>query len=519
MAPRERPPFRAALPADGQARAVASAASIDRVRRYISSELEANVRYIEELLGVRESYDILSESYDFRGVRVHVFVINGFFEARTVLQVLRTLAELGGGRPGAEAVRRIVHERVTLPACSVVRTIDDFVTNVLSGPTGLLIDGCDAGVVVDTRIYPARMPNTPETEKVILGPHDGFVETLLYNTTLIRRRLRDPRMRCEIIHLGRHSRTDVALCYLAGVVDAELLARVRARLADADVRNVTSAERAVANLLSRHPWNPLPTVRFTERADLAAANVVEGRVVVIVDTSPNAIVVPAPLFTHVPHAEDFHVGPLAATYMRWVSLLAGFFAVFLPPLWLLGALEPRYLPPALHFVGPRQPPTGLSLTGQFVLAEVAIELIRRAVLNTPTSITSAMTIVGAIIVGDAVTRVGLFTPEVLVVMGFATILNFAISSVEMGIVARLFRLALLVLVGLLRLPGLVLGALLLLALAVSTDSLGVPYLWPLLPFDWRAFKAVFVVSPVTADMAPRGQSPATGPRLGQGSGG
>lgn len=481
-----------------------SAASIDNYTRYITTDLDTNVKYLEELLGVGKSFDILSQPYTFGGRRIHVFLVNGFYDARTVMQMLAELAVLNDGALDEDALDKITHRRITLPSFSVVNTLDEFVTNVLSGPIGILIEGVSRGLIIDTRVYPARLPNVPETEKVVLGPHDGFVETLLYNTTLLRRRLRDPRLRCEIVRVGRHSHTDVALCYLEGVADPRMVEDVRRRLKDADVRNISMSERAVATLLSDHPWNPLPTVRFTERADMAAAQVAEGRILVVVDTTPQAIIVPAPFFAHVPHPEDFHIGAPAGTYLRWVILMATIMSIFLPALWLLAATEPSLLPKSLTFIGPRQPPTGMSLATQFIVAELGIEVVRRAILNTPSSVAAAMSIFGAVILGDALFKTGLFLPEVILYLGVATVFTFAISSVEMMIVARLFRISLLLSVALFKLPGLVLATLAFFVLALATRSLGVPYLWPLVPFNWSAFKSIFIVSPVTSDMASSG---------------
>lgn len=479
--------------------------SIEVHTRYISSDLEKNVAYLEKLLGVGRSFDIISQPYEFKGQRLHVFVINGFFQEHTVLQLLAELfsEEAFPDRREGIFLPRLLSQGLTLPGVQAVDTLDELATAVLAGPMGILIDGWEKGLVVDTRTYPARIPNVPQTEKVIFGPQDGFVETLLYNVVLIRRRLRDPRLRCEKMTVGRHSRTDVAICYLEGVADEGVLEKVRERLSRTDIRNVTMAERAVANILSAHPWNPLPTVRFTERADLAAAQIVEGRVVVIVDTAPNAIIVPAPFFTHVPHPEEFHLPALAATYLRWLAILAAVASVYLPALYLLSILEPRLLP----WPWPTRPggESFLSVPVQLILAAISIELIRRAVLNTPTPIVAAMSIVGAVVVGDAVMKAKVFQPEVMVIMGLSAVFNFAIPSVEFTFIARLMALFLLILTWAVHLWGILLGTLAFLLTMLFTQTLGVSYLWPLWPFDGKALKAIFLVPPITADMTSEGR--------------
>jgi stage V sporulation protein AF len=493
-----RRPGAVAAPAPAPASGDGDPSGLGPVRRPVGPDLDADMALLDRVLGVGRSYDVIKKELRYGGLRFAVYVINGLFQSLVILETLKNLRRLDGREPSdpAEAVRELL--QATIPYAQVQGTdrLDQVVTAVLSGPMAILVEGGRQAVLVDTRYYPDREPNEPDTERLVRGPHDGFVETLIFNTALIRRRLRDPRLRFELVQVGRRSKTDVALAYVDGLTDPDLVARLRRALQAIDIDGIPMAEQPVAEFLARTPWNPFPVVRFTERPDVAAFHLLEGHVVVVTDTSPHALIAPATLFHHIHHPEDFHVNAAVGTYVRWVVLAALAGAVLVPPLWLWFATTPAlYRLPSLAFLAP-QGVTGFSLPVQFVLAELAIDVMRRAILNTPYPLSTAMGVLGAVIFGQLATRVRLFAPEPLVYMVAAAVASFAVSSLELGMAVRIVRLSLVVLVGVLGGAGLALGLLFWLAVLLRTRSFGVPYLWPLWPFDWHGLRDVLVRRPV-----------------------
>jgi stage V sporulation protein AF len=489
-------------------------------RRGLVRDLDANVQRFNAVLGYGKSYDLILRRLRVAGVDVALYVINGFFDSVVNLDLLSLIAGTGtdgahgpGGPPDLPAhadappsgaggsrlrlLRALVQDRLSYSQVSVVRDFDEAILQLLSGPMVMLVDGEPAAIIIDTRTYPDRNPTAPNTEQVIHGPEDGFVENIIYNTALIRRRVRDPGLRFEMVQVGRRSRTDVAVAYIEGLTNPELVRRVKQRLKDVDLDGIPMAEQPVAELLGGQPWNPFPTSRLTERPDVAASNLYDGHVVVVVDTTPVAIIAPISLFQLLQHPEDYHVAPVFGTYVRWIEFYAVLWAVLIPPFWLLLATHPGILSrfPALSFIGPKQPPK-VPLPLQFFLAEFSIDLLRRAILNSPGGLATSFGILGAVVIGDVATKTGLFSPEALVYMVGAAIASFAVSSVELGMALRLVRLSLLALEWLWSLPGVVVGLLFWFVLAARTDSLGVAYLWPVVPFSWPSLRSVLIREPV-----------------------
>lgn len=491
-------------------------------------DLDANVAHFNEVLGLGTSYDVILRRMRLDGVQVASYVINGLFDNLVDIEILRQIswsgpnspqADRGSGGPHDErdpdasgrddsgslptgsrldVLRTLLEEKLTHSQVSVVHNFDDAAKLIMSGPMIILVDGEASAIKVDIRDYPDRMPGPPDVEQLILGPQDGFVESIIDNTTLVRRRVRDPGLRFEIIEIGQRSKTDVAITYIEGLTDPRLVREVKRRLKTIVVDGIPAGEQPVAEFLSGQPWNPFPTARKTIRPDVAAVNLFDGHVVIIVDTTPVALITPISLLQLLQNPEDYHVSPVYGTYLRWVEAYAAIWAVLIPPVWLLLATHHGLLRhfPALSFLGPKKPsPVPLPL--QFLLAEFSIDVLRRAILNSPTSLATSFGILGAVIIGDVSLKTGLFTPEALVYMVGAAIASFAISNLELGMAMRMMRVTLIALEWLWALPGVVVGLLFWTVMAARTESMGTPYLWPLIPFNWPALRSVLIRDPAT----------------------
>jgi stage V sporulation protein AF len=496
----------------------------DAARQQFVRDLEANVERFGRVVGYGKSYDVILRRLRVAGVQVAVFVINGLFQSlmnlETMLQIARVEphgphAGMEGDEPGSGApadpeapagpsglrlrfLRSLLQDRLAYAQVALTHDFGKAVTEFLAGQLVLLVDGEAGAILVDTRYYPDRSPQQPDIERVIRGPEDGFVESLIVNTALVRRRVRDPGLRFEIVRVGRRSQTDVAIAYIEGLTNPELVRQVRRRLEAIEIDGIPAGAQPVAEFLGRQPWNPFPAARLTERPDVVAVNLYDGHVAVLVDTTPVALVLPVTLWQLLQSPEDYQVSPVFGTYLRWLQFYAAFWAALVVPVWVLLATHPALLArlPGLGFIGPKQtPPIPLPL--QFVLAELAVDVLRRAILNSPAALATSFGVLGAVILGDVSTKTGLFTPEALVYMVGAAISAFAISNVELGMALRLVRLSLLLLVWLWSWPGLALGLVFWLVLAARTESFGVPYLWPLLPFHWPALRSVLLREPAT----------------------
>lgn len=455
------------------------------------ASFDETVKDINEKIGVGVSFDIIFKEFTVSGRRYATYFVNGFGQDLLQLEIIRQITQ---GGLGEDPDRFLRDTRLSYPSTTTTRDVDAFILEIFSGPMGIVVEGSPDLLILDTRSYPERNPSEPDTERVITGPRDGFVETILFNVALVRRRMRDPNLRAELVHVGEHTKIDVAVAWIEGYTSPALVEQVKERVRAIRAAGVTMAEEAIEeNIGGRTMWDPFPKMRITERPDVVAENLMEGRVAVFVDTSPMVILLPVPYLSHIHSPEDYHVSPANGTFLRWVTILALLIGTWVTPLWLVLATHPI---PALKVIGPSSPPT-YPLVWQFIAAEVGIDIIRRAILSAPSTIATAMSILAAVILGQLATKANIFTPEVLVYSSIAAVALFAVPSIQLGMAHRLVRISLIVLTGIFGWYGLIGGSAALFAYLSTMTAWGIPYLWPLIPFDFSALASILIREPLT----------------------
>ncbi len=469
----------------------------------IDADLQKNVSYLNRLLGVGQgpghSWDIMAKPFTFGGLQMMSYVLNGYFLTMNVVLVLDDVekqiqAFLTAHEGRSYTLQELVNHlntRINFVQVQPVTTMQDAVRFILSGPLVTFIEGLDQALLIDTRIYPMRSISEPEVERVIRGPRDGFVETMLMNVALVRRRLRDPAMRTELMQIGNRSKTDVTLMYLEGVAEPGLINEIRQRLQSIRVDAISMAEQSVTDLIGDVKWNPYPIVRYTERPDIVSRALLEGHVVIVVDTTPEVIIAPITLFQLMQSAVEYHSYPLVGTYMRWVVIVSSLLSVFLPGLFLLINFHPNALPKELSFFrADFTDPMPLWL--ELVVAEISLDVLRLAVVNTPLTLASMVSIVSAIIFGQFATKAHLLQPEVLLYMAFVLVMQFAQPSYELATAHQMSRLWILactqiafIVPGVPAWVGFIFASAVWIVFLATRRSFGIPYLWPLVPFRWR----------------------------------
>lgn len=472
------------------------AATVEKQAPKVSPNLERNIAYLNSVLGYGKSFDIVLRRFNVGGKEIAMYFVNGFVKDEVMALILRNLDELKRVDVTPNSLNKLFNEHINHIQVEPVDDLEKVIDQVLSGPLALLIDGEERALIIDLRQYPSRSPQEPDLEKVVRGPRDGFVETLLMNCLLIRRRLRDPRLRNEVMQVGTRSKTDIVISYIEDVANPKLIEKIKDNLQKVKIDGIPMAEKAMEELIEPGRFGHLfPKVRFTERPDVAVAHLLEGRVLIMVDTSPSIIITPCTLWDHLQAAEEYRQGPPVGVYIRWVRYLGVLAALFLLPVWFLFAIQPELLPPSLRFIGPNEPGR-IPLIGQFVLAELAIDMIRLATVHTPSPLATSTGIIAALLVGDVAITVGLFNAEVVMYTAIAAVASFMIPSYELSWAVRLVRLFLLLATAAFRLPGLIIATLLTLVYLTFTKSMGVPYMWPLIPFNAKEMLNVLVRTPV-----------------------
>ncbi len=464
-----------------------------------SGDFGRDAKRMEELLRIRESFDVIGRAVTVGGQRARLYFVDGFVKDSVMEKVMEVFLSLDSLSDAPDA-KAFCERHVPYMEADTAGTFDAVITGVLSGTPALLIEGYREAVLIDARTYPARGVEEPGDDKVLRGSHDGFVETLVSNTALIRRRIRDARLTMEYLSAGEKSRTDIVLCYMSGTADEHLIARIRKKISSVSAEALTMNQESLAESLTRPQWyNPFPKVRYTERPDAAAASVLEGSVLVLVDNSPSVMVLPTSVFDFVQDANDFYFPPLVGTYLRLVRMLIFLLTLLLTPTWYLLITHPDLLPPSLSFLQVQEP-NGVPILAQLLIVEFVIDGLKLASLNTPSVLSNSFSVVGALILGDFAVQARWFVPEVVLYMAFVAIANFTQPSFELGYAFKLFRMVILVLTALFGVWGYAGGLLLMLAIAMSTRTIsGRPYLYPLLPLHPRALLRLLIRMPISKE--------------------
>lgn len=462
----------------------------------IYKKLEQNKIYLHERLDPgKENFDVIFKELVIGGKKAALLFVDGLNNNEISVFVLRSLLTAKREQIATAPVEKLMKEIIPFAEIDLVDDLEEALRQVLAGPMLLLIDGETQGLLIDTREYPVRNPQEPDIEKITRGSRDGFVETMVFNVALIRRRIRDPQLRCEIINVGRRSVSDIVIMYIKDIASPQIVENVRSKIEQIAIDALPMAEKTVEEFITRSFWNPFPVVRYTERPDVAATHLVEGHVIIIVDTSPSVMIVPVTFFHLLQHAEEFRQNPIIGTYIRWIRLVGILISFLLIPVWLLLAMEPRYLPEALKFIGTKEQ-TSIPLYLQFLFAHFGLDLVRMASIHTPSPFATALGLVGALLIGQIAVTVGFFTPEVLLYTGLVALGVFSSPSWELSMANRVFLFILILLTGLLRLPGLLIGIALIFIRLLTTRSFGFPYLWPLVPLNLKVLLYVIIRRPV-----------------------
>ena len=467
----------------------------------ISNDYRENVRVLDGLLGVGRSCDMVSRDYLIGGRRARLWVVDGF-GSDSILERMGAfwLTLKPENVVGLTEMQDFLDRYITFSESNVTFDISDAVTSVFLGKSLLAVEGLAGVALMDAKGYPSRSVHEPPDGKVLRGSHDGFVEAVVPNMALLRRRIRDPHLTMEGHKVGSRTHNDAVLCYLDDKVDQDLLRKLRGKLLGLDVRSLSMAQERLAEAIRPKQWyNPFPKVRYTERPDAAAASIMEGSIVLMVDNSPSVMILPTGFFDFTQESNDYYFPPLVGTYLRVLRVTVFLLSLFITPAWYLMVSEPNRLPGWLNFLSSPEP-VSLSLLSQLLVVEFLIDVLKLASLNTPDSLSNSFSMLGALVLGDFAVQAGWLGPEVLVYMAFVSVAGFAQPSYELGYAFKLLRVALLLVTAAFDVWGFCLGVVGIFILLCTTKPLvGKGYLYPLVPFNGKALLRLLVREPISRD--------------------
>lgn len=377
----------------------------------VTASREKNTAYMNQVLPVKDSFDIIQRDIYIGGRAASFYFIDGFTKDETMLKILDSIMKVTENDMPVDAT---AFSRICVPyvEVDVIGDFDMVLKNILSGVTCLFVEGYEACIAIDCRTYPARSVEEPDKDKSLRGSRDGFVETIVFNTALMRRRIRDPHLIMEMTEVGDSSRTDVAICFIKDRVDAELLDTVRKRISNIHTDALRMNQQSLAECLFKRKWyNPFPKFKFTERPDTAAACLLEGKVVILVDNSPSAMILPTSIFDMIEEANDYYFPTLTNVYLKIARGLITVMTVFLTPVFLLFMQNLNWLPKIFAFVAVKDT-VNIPLIFQLLILEIAIDGLRLAALNTPSMLSTPLSVIAGLVMGEFSVKSGWFNAEV-----------------------------------------------------------------------------------------------------------
>ena len=468
---------------------------IDNLRQQkdaMTASLKENMDFLNRKLDIDKNFDLVYRVIQIGGREACMYFVDGFCKDALMQKILQHFMDI---QP--EELPENAHEmsKKCVPYVEVDLQSDfsQIIYFIMSGVVALFIDGYDQCILIDSRTYPARSISEPEKDKALRGSKDGFVETIVFNTALIRRRIRSTNLRMEMFHAGNSSQTDIVLCYMENRVDQKFLEQIRKRIQNIKVDALTMNQESLAECLYQKKWyNPFPKFKFTERPDTASAQILEGDIVILVDNSPSAMITPTSVFDVIEEADDYYFPPITGTYLRLTRFLIAILTYLLTPTFLLLTQHLEWIPAGFTFIEVKDT-VNIPLIWQFLLLELAIDGLRLAAVNTPNMLSTPLSVMAALVLGEFSVNSGWFNSEVMLYMAFVAIANYTQASYELGYAIKFMRILALILTALFGVWGYIAALLVMVIALVSNKTIsGKSYIYPLFPLNLKRLARRFI---------------------------
>lgn len=465
----------------------------------VTVNLKDNIDVIYKLLPIQDSFDIILRNIKIGDTNASIIFIDGFAKDQIMYYIIQDLQKLDVKSFNNESAEDVIQSHIGYIEAETFTDFSVMTQYVLSGAVALLIDGIPTGIILDVREYPARNTEPSETEKVTRGSKDALVETIVFNTALIRRRVRDPNLVFSMKSVGTRSKSDVVIAYISDLASPELVQIISDKLDTIDIHSLALAEKSLEELIVDKKWyNPLPVVKYTERPDIIASYLMEGNICILVDTSPSAMIMPVSVFYFSQYAEDYYQPPLIGTYLRFIRFILMFLSLTLIPTWLLISRDASFLPESLQFIGDTDS-CKIPIFLQLILLDLGFQMLRMSSLHTPGYLGTSFSILGGLLIGDFAVQVGYLVPQTIFYSALSGVAIYCIPSVDFALCINIFRVILLLMSGFFGWIGFFLTMILIIILMATTKTIdpSMSYLYPLYPFDAKALSNVIFRKPVT----------------------
>ncbi len=459
----------------------------------LSNNIDKNIETLQELFPIGKSFDLITRNLMLGNAKAFWIGINGFCRNDLLQQLFSDLQNpLYMQNPDIKNIEVYMNTKIGYSQVELSNDWDKIVKNILSGPSVLLIDGFKDAIIIDTRTYPSRGVEEPDTEKVTRGAKDGFVETLVFNTALIRRRIRSPQLTFEITSIGTDSKTDVAIGYIGDKIDHKMLYELQSKLKEIDATSLTMGSKSLEELLIKKSlFHPLPSILFTERPDVTCSYLLEGHIVIIVDNSPSALILPCTIFQFTQSPEDYYKSPSVGNYLRMIRFICVLLSLFLMPVFLLlGAHIPEFLP-QINIITTEHTMNPLKLFIYVLFIEFGLDLFKYSSAHASSGFSNSLSIIGGLIISDVAIQLNWANLEAIFYGASTMLATLSLASIEFGEGLRIYRIFLVLATGFFGITGFVVGTILILCSIITTPTFArKSYFWPLYPFNWEALKTL-----------------------------
>lgn len=454
-------------------------------------------QFLNELkrrLPLDDCFDIKVRELVIGGRETTIIFIDGLTNSQIVQMVIGHLLQISeDDSKKALTLEDFIKNNMPFHTVIMEDNLDIVIKNLYSGLMPVLIDGYEKIAIIDMRYYPSRSVDEPAKEKSLRGAKDGFTETLMTNVALVRRRLRDDNLIFKAFEVGKISKTDVSLVYMKDKTNLKIVERLSKHLQDMEVSATTVGDQtmveALINMQKRKNYlNPFPKVRYTQRPDVVSAHVAEGKIAILTDNSPTAILIPAGIFDFLQDVDDYYFPLLTGNYFRLIRIVNLLIIMFLTPVYVLVSQGDIIIPINDKFFIPEEE-FAVSIFWQFILLEFAIDGLKLASLNTPESLGMSLSVIGALLLGEFSISSGWFIPQTILCMAIVALASFTQPSIELGYAMKFARILILVGAYMCGIPGAAVGLTVSVLWLASTKTIGgTSYLYPLIPFEWCSLK-------------------------------
>ncbi len=449
----------------------------------LKEDINYNIQAFDQQFTQCNSFDLVKRIILVGNRKSCFYFIDGFCKDEVMQKILERFMDIEE-KDMPKTMNEFEKIHASYVEVSMETKLQTIIENLLAGVIVFFIDGYDEALLLDARTYPARSISEPDKDKAIRGSKDGFVETIVWNTALIRRRIRSTQLCMEMLNVGSSSKTDVVLCYMNDRVDHKFLSQLKTKINGIRVDALSMNQESIAECLYAGKWfNPFPKFKYTERPDTAASEILEGNIIILVDNSPSAMITPTTIFDITQEADDFYFPPITGTYLRLSRLLIAIFTYLITPTFLLFINSPELLPDVFSFIAVKET-IYIPVIVQFLLLELAIDGLRLASVNTPNMLSTPLSIMAALILGELTISSGWLNSEVLLYMAFVAIGSYTQPSFELGYAIKFFRILGLICTQLFGIVGYI-GSILffIISLLCNKTVSNTNYLFPLIPFQ------------------------------------